>query len=104
MALRPTQGNEIRLCPATVSLEALPSPLSSLPERTRISYLAELATTTDAALLGESRMTFINATILNRKSGERSGESSVPMLPLGNVFRRSVATCCLLVLIQTFWR
>jgi hypothetical protein len=39
------------------------------PERTRISYLAELATTTDAALRKESRIPFINATTLNRKSG-----------------------------------
>jgi hypothetical protein len=35
----------------------------------RISYLAELATTTDAALREESRTRFINATTLNRKSG-----------------------------------
>jgi hypothetical protein len=43
--------------------------LSSRPERTRISYLAELATTTDAALLKKSRTRFINATKPNRKSG-----------------------------------
>ena len=38
-------------------------------ERTRISYFALLATTTRAALRRESRMDFINATTLNRKSG-----------------------------------
>jgi hypothetical protein len=43
--------------------------LSSRPERTRISYLAELATTTDAALRKESRTNFINATKINTKSG-----------------------------------
>jgi hypothetical protein len=43
--------------------------LSSRPERTRISYFALLATTTRAALHRESRMEFINAMSLNRKSG-----------------------------------
>jgi hypothetical protein len=43
--------------------------LSSQPERTRISYFAELTTTTDAALRKESRRNFINATELDRKSG-----------------------------------
>jgi glycogen debranching enzyme len=42
-------------------------------KRTRISYLAEQARTKDAALRKESRTRFINATTLNRKSGERSG-------------------------------
>jgi hypothetical protein len=52
-----------------LSLEAPLSPLSSRPERTRISYFALLATTTCAALLKESRMQIINATGLHRKSG-----------------------------------
>jgi hypothetical protein len=43
--------------------------LSSRPERTRISYLAALTTTTYAALRKERRTKFINATGLNRKSG-----------------------------------
>jgi hypothetical protein len=43
--------------------------LSSRPERTRISYFAELTTTTYAALRKESRRNFINATELDRKSG-----------------------------------
>ena len=48
----------------------LPCPLSSRPElRTRISYFALLATSTCAALLKESRMRSINATVLDRKSG-----------------------------------
>ena len=40
-----------------------------LPERTRISYFALLATTTCAALPKESRMQIIEATGLDRKSG-----------------------------------
>jgi hypothetical protein len=47
--------------------------LSSRPERTRISYFAMLATTMYAALLKESRTEYINATVLDGKSGERSG-------------------------------
>jgi hypothetical protein len=43
--------------------------LSSRPERTRISYFAELTTTTYAALREESGMNFINATNFDRKSG-----------------------------------
>jgi hypothetical protein len=52
--------------------EQCPTPateLSSRPERTRISYFALLAATTCAALPRESRMIFINATTLHRKSG-----------------------------------
>jgi hypothetical protein len=41
-------------------------------ERTRISYFALLATTRCAALRRESRMRFINATVLDRKSGGAS--------------------------------
>src|SRR5271163_3683644 len=52
-----------------LSLEAPLSPLSSRPERTRISYFALLATTTSAALRKESRMQIIKATGLDRKSG-----------------------------------
>jgi hypothetical protein len=48
-------------------------PLSSRPERTRISYFAMPATATYAALLRESCTGSINATVLDRKSGERSG-------------------------------
>ena len=66
MGLRPTQANENGFhqffCPFLTEL-------SSRPERTRISYFALLATTTYAALLRESRMQFINATSLHRKSG-----------------------------------
>jgi hypothetical protein len=50
-------------------MEAPPSPLSSRPERTRISYFASLTTTTDAALREESRRNLINAIELDRKSG-----------------------------------
>jgi hypothetical protein len=70
MGLRPTQGDEKRLLFSNYSsLEAPPSPLSSRPERTRISYFALLATTTCAALRRESRMQTLNATGLHRKSG-----------------------------------
>jgi hypothetical protein len=44
-------------------------PLSSRPERTRISYFALLATATCAALRKESRMQIIEATGFHRKSG-----------------------------------
>jgi hypothetical protein len=44
-------------------------PLSSRPERTRISYFALLATSTCAALRRESRIQILNATGLHRKSG-----------------------------------
>jgi hypothetical protein len=52
-----------------ISLEGAISPLSSRPERTRISYFALLATSTCAALRRESRMQILNATNLDRKSG-----------------------------------
>ena len=44
-------------------------PLSSRPERTRISYFALLATSTCAALRRESRMQIPKAMGLHRKSG-----------------------------------
>jgi hypothetical protein len=70
MGLRPTQGDEKRLSFSNYSpLEARRSPLSSRPERTRISYFALLATSTCAALRTESRMQILNATGLHRKSG-----------------------------------
>jgi hypothetical protein len=36
------------------------------------------ATSTDAALLKESRTEYINATVLDRKSGEAEGSAVVP--------------------------
>src|SRR5580658_291919 len=66
MGLLPTQGDEIRFL---FSGSATPPPLSSRPERTRISYFALLATTTCAVFLKENRMMVINATVLDRKSG-----------------------------------
>ena len=56
-------------CSATTLLEAPPSPLSSRPERTRISYFALLATTTYAVSRKGNRMKLINATSIDRKSG-----------------------------------
>jgi hypothetical protein len=61
------------VCSSTIAVYCLTN-LSSRPERTWISYLAELSTTTDAALRKESRTNFINATELDRNPGERSGE------------------------------
>src|SRR5580658_899575 len=52
-----------------LSLEAPPSPLSSRPERTRISYFAADARTTGAVFRKGNRMKLINATALNWKSG-----------------------------------
>ncbi len=45
-----------------------PTPLSSRPERTRISYSALLATTMSAVFLKENRMMLINDTDPDRKS------------------------------------
>src|SRR6202041_739492 len=53
-----------------------PFPLSSRPERTRISYFALLATSTCAALCRESRMQIPKATGLHRKSGGSVVEGS----------------------------
>jgi hypothetical protein len=52
VGLRPIQGDEKRvLFSDYCSLEAPPSPLSSRPERSRISYFAAAATTTYAVFL-----------------------------------------------------
>jgi hypothetical protein len=48
---------------------APPFPLSSRPKRTRISCHAALDKTACAAFIKESRMKFVSATNLNRKSG-----------------------------------
>jgi hypothetical protein len=95
MGLRPTQGNEKRLGPASTLYRTVTLALSSRPERrgaegpavsrtlsgrcfsterTRISCHAALDTATCAAFVKESRMKIVNATKLKRKSGERSGE------------------------------
>src|SRR5258707_14576794 len=49
--------------------EALPSPLSSRPERTRISCLAPLDKTACAPFFKERRILFASATNFYRKSG-----------------------------------
>src|ERR1700730_14203002 len=90
MGLRPTQGNEKRLGPATALYGTVTLSLSSRPkrsgaegpavprtfrgnvfrpERTRISCHAVLDTATCAAFSKESRMKLANATNNNRKSG-----------------------------------
>jgi hypothetical protein len=50
-------------------METQPYPLSSRPERTRISCHAALDIAAYAAFVKESRMRIANATKLNRKSG-----------------------------------
>jgi len=52
-----------------LSPEALPSPLSSRPERTRISCLAPLDKTACAPFFKERRILFASATNFYRKSG-----------------------------------
>jgi hypothetical protein len=52
-----------------LSMEALPSPLSSRPERTRISFYAALAIAAGAAFFEESCMKFADSTKCDRKSG-----------------------------------
>ena len=52
-----------------ILLEAPPSPLSSRPERTRISCHAAPDRAACAALRKESRIKFVNAINLDRKSG-----------------------------------
>jgi hypothetical protein len=68
-----------------LSPEAPPFPLSSRPKRTRISYFVIVARTAGAVSRKGNRMKVINATELDRKSGERSGEISVWMLFPENV-------------------
>ena len=69
MGLRPTQLMKKAFCRSHSPMEASPSPLSSRPERTQISYLAALATATYAAFPRERRMNIANATNFDRKSG-----------------------------------
>jgi hypothetical protein len=75
-----------------LSMEASPSPLSSRPERTRISCCAAVDRSACAAFRKESRMKFANATKLNRKSGvakRRDLQFSRPLLEM--FFDRSEA-------------
>jgi hypothetical protein len=61
------------LGPINQCLGSTAVPLSSRPKRTRISCHAAPDISTCAPLRKERHMKFINATKLNRKSGERSG-------------------------------
>jgi hypothetical protein len=110
MGLRPTQGNEKRLGPATTLYGAVTLPLSSRaqprdlqffppatnaqlevelssrPKRTQISYLAALATATYAPFRRERRMKCASATKFHRKSGGAEWRDLLfPRFP-GNVF------------------
>jgi hypothetical protein len=73
MGLRPTQGDENGFCQQPLSMEASPSPLSSRPERTRISYCAAPANAACAAFRKESRMKFPAPLTSTGNRGERSG-------------------------------
>jgi hypothetical protein len=63
------QGDEKQLLSSNYSHGSGALPFVTRPERTRISYLTLLATTTCAVFLKENRMLSINATGLDRKSG-----------------------------------
>jgi hypothetical protein len=91
MGLRPTQGNEKRLGPASTLYGTVTLSLSSRPERTRISCHAELATSTYAPFHKERRMRLAKANKFDRKSGgaERRDLRFPRKLP-GDVFRPSV--------------
>src|ERR1700733_9521613 len=69
MGLRPTQGNEKRLGPASALYGTVTLSLSSRPKRTRISCHAELATSTYAPFHKERRMRLAKANKFDRKSG-----------------------------------
>jgi hypothetical protein len=90
MGLRPTQADEKQLPFSNYSpWKRHLSPLSSRPERTRISYFAALATTTDAVSRKGNRMKMIKATALDRKSGGSAVEGpAVQRFFRGNVFRQ----------------
>src|ERR1700744_4876406 len=77
---------------ATEQCPAPATELSSRPERTRISYFALLATATYAALRRESRMQFINATTLHRKSGGAQWRDLLFSGPLLRMFFRTPRT------------
>jgi hypothetical protein len=70
-----------------IRTEAPTLPLSSRPERTRISYCAAPAVAACAAFLKESRMRFANATNPNRKSGVAQWRDLRFLFP--TVYRRS---------------
>jgi hypothetical protein len=86
MGLRPTQGDEKRLGPATTLYEPSPSPCH--PERTRISYFTALTRATYVVLPKENHMQLTEAATLDRKSGEAEG-SAIPQTLPGNVFPQS---------------
>jgi hypothetical protein len=76
------EGPAVHIPRCKPQTEAPPSPLSSRPERTRISCHAALDKSTCAPFRKEGRMKCINATRFHRKSGaERSG--GICSAPLG---------------------
>src|SRR5437868_2466192 len=96
MDLRPTEGDEKRLAPATcpgVGWTTLHSTvalsLSSRPERTRISCLATLDKPRVRLSLRKGACCSPAPPTSTGNPGERSGEISVLMPLLGNVFRES---------------
>jgi hypothetical protein len=87
MSRRPAQMNE-NVRPLG---SASPNELSSRPKRTRISCYAAPDRTACAAFFKESCMQHANATELDRKSGERSGEIICVDAPSWKCFRQSEA-------------
>jgi hypothetical protein len=89
MGLRPTQGDEKPLGPATTlyGTDALSFVIPSVPGFPT-SPLSPA--TTYVVLPKENHMHLTEATTLDRKSGEAEG-SAVPRTFRGNVFRQSVA-------------
>jgi hypothetical protein len=69
MGLRPTEGDEKRLVPATTLYGIVTLSLSSRPERTRISCHAALDTAACAPFFKERRMMSANATNFYRRPG-----------------------------------
>ena len=69
MVTQTSTGNLGTLDPLTALNGSIALPLSSRPKRTRISYLAVLAPTTDAGLRKERRTRFISATKLRKRTG-----------------------------------
>jgi hypothetical protein len=86
-ACGPPKGMKMASVQQPLSMEASPSPLSSRPERTRISYRAAPNRSTCAAFRKESRMKLAEPTKFNRKSGgsEVEGPAVQPTFT-GNVF------------------
>jgi hypothetical protein len=94
-ACGPPKGMKMASVQQRLFMEASPSPLSSRPERTRISYCAAPTDAACAASRKESRTKLAIATKLDRKSGGSGVEgSAVQPTSTGNVFRPEWSWAC----------